>query len=228
MNIEQWSGALQRYCLSLTQSQWDADDLFQDTWEKAACSNPSMNHTHLEAWLMRIAKNTWIDHCRRQNLLHQIQQRTEVHTVMPDYGIVHVEPVFQALMKHLSPLQRAVFLLREVFGYSIEETASYLRTSKGAVKAALHRARQSMHAVREDLVLDSIHSPQDEGMMDYVQAMAVAYLRGDITTLVELARSGDIEPAAVMGVISNKLYQKSQASTTIPAFTQITSMMCAA
>ncbi|OPA75294.1 hypothetical protein BVG16_22115 [Paenibacillus selenitireducens] len=212
MNIEQWRFTLQRYCLSLTQSRWDAEDLAQDTWVKAFHPLHAMDHPHMEARLKRIAKNTWIDQCRRKKLFQQIQAMSELNTVMPDYGLLNIELALQALMKHLSPLQRTVFLLRDVFEYTIEETARYLKTTEGAVKAALHRARQSMRTVRDDMQQDSVRLPEDEGMREYLHVMAVAYQMGDMATLVEMARRGDVEPAAVMGIIHNKLYHKSQAS----------------
>ena len=48
-----------------------------------------------------------------------------------------------------------VLLLRDVYGYSVSETASILKTTEGAVKAALHRAHkelQSLDPVEEELV----------------------------------------------------------------------------
>ncbi|HEY8494472.1 MAG TPA: sigma factor-like helix-turn-helix DNA-binding protein, partial [Myxococcota bacterium] len=41
----------------------------------------------------------------------------------------------------LAPRERAAVLLKDVFDLSLEETASILQTSVGAVKAALHRGR---------------------------------------------------------------------------------------
>ena len=52
-----------------------------------------------------------------------------------------IELVFLAAVQHLSPLQRAVFIARDVMGWSIKATAVLLDTSEAAVKSALQRAR---------------------------------------------------------------------------------------
>ncbi len=49
------------------------------------------------------------------------------------------------LVTALAPQERAALVLKEVFDFSLEETASTLATTVGAVKAALHRARGKMN-----------------------------------------------------------------------------------
>ena len=49
---------------------------------------------------------------------------------------------FLMLLEHLSPTERAVFLLREVQGYTAAESARMLGVSEAAVKMAASRARR--------------------------------------------------------------------------------------
>lgn len=186
--LKHFQSVLNRYCLSLTHSKWDAEDLAQDTWIKAIGSSKSLGHKNPEALLLRIAKNTWIDESRRKNILNRILKKEQSKVTFQEDEFCEIELILLALVKHLSPLQRTVFLLREVFKFSIMEAAAILNTTDGAVKAALYRARQAMDSVREDLENDLISLPGSKEMQAYISAFSYAYRIGDIAGLVELSR----------------------------------------
>lgn len=94
-NTKSLQKALKRYCLALTQSSHDAEDLAQDTWVKALAYMNTANtkhtndikqtsytsHPNPEALLLRIARNTWTDIVRRKSTLSRVleleQSRTE-------------------------------------------------------------------------------------------------------------------------------------------------------
>src|SRR5262249_12173947 len=53
---------------------------------------------------------------------------------------------FLLALEALTPTQRAVLLLRDVFDYSVNETAAALKMSEPNVKTTHHRARRAMNA----------------------------------------------------------------------------------
>ncbi|WP_379153914.1 RNA polymerase sigma factor [Paenibacillus sp. sgz5001063] len=187
-----------RYCLSLTRSSLEAEDLAQDTWTKSLAYAKFAGNPNPEALLLRIAKNTWIDNLRRKASLRRVLEHahtlTTIHLTQipgpsPAGGQSEIELAFQALIRHLSPLQRTVFVMRDVLGYSGEETAERLETTEGAVKAALHRARQALSAVRKDLADNEGPAlTQDLDLRNLLQALAESYEKGQLSVMLELLR----------------------------------------
>jgi len=68
--IQQILTRLLQYCMSVTGSPWDAEDLAQDACVKAMpVLTGRLAHGNPEAYVKRIAKTTWIDHVRRKRRL---------------------------------------------------------------------------------------------------------------------------------------------------------------
>ncbi|MGN9169898.1 MULTISPECIES: RNA polymerase sigma factor [Paenibacillus] len=204
-NFDELQAVLKRYCLSLTKSNWDAEELAQNTWVKALGKLNNFEHTNPKALLLRIAKNTWIDEMRRKAVFTRILNREQAKVTEPDHGTYEIEIALQSLMNHLSPLQRTVFLLRDVFAFSISETSDILGTTEGAVKVALHRARKSLGAVQEELLKGELSLPESEKSKTFLRALTAAYQMGDIATLVMLSYQDVMEPDVMIGIVNNKL-----------------------
>jgi RNA polymerase sigma-70 factor (ECF subfamily) len=201
--LEQLQSALYRYCLSLTGSVQDAEDLSQHTWVKTIRRLAEHGHANPEAFLLRVAKNGWIDECRRRKgLRERLQWLSELGGPGLESERPEAERAIAALVRHLSPIQRTVFLLRDALGYSIAETAELLGSSEGAVKAALHRARRALADVREACKRDRLDA-EPEGWLDaeaeeLARQILQAYSEGRTAELIALVQS---QPAGSDGLL---------------------------
>lgn len=196
-DMDNWQESLYRYCLSLTGSEWEAQDLSQDTWLKALDVMSRLKHGNPEALLITIARNKWIDHCRREAVYKEKLARLangQSGSAPEDDGGLEMERAFQLLLQHLTPQQCSVFLLREVLGYTSEETARLLDKSVGAVKAALHRARERLDKVRDRMRDDEAWRHEDGDRQRVLRELVQAYERGDTIAMIGLIyRSGSSE-----------------------------------
>ncbi|MHA7966050.1 RNA polymerase sigma factor [Paenibacillus sp. CAU 1782] len=150
-----WTGlhlTLFRYCLSIAGIRDQAEDLAQSAWLKAIPLLKEKGHANPQAFLLRIAKNNWIDQCRRQRLMSEKNAELAHEASAEGNAAVEIEPLLQALSDKMSPVQLAVFLLREVLAYSICDTAFLLGTTDGAVKSAHFRSRNAVKDIREEML----------------------------------------------------------------------------
>ena len=130
---------LHRYCRSLTGSVWDAEDLVQDTLLRGFAklgefSNPIDNP---RAYLFRIATNLWVDSFRRREIAVPVEAPW---TSSPEQSAEFREAA-QQLMNRLPAQERAAVVLKDVLDFRLEEIATILQTTVGAIKSALHRGR---------------------------------------------------------------------------------------
>lgn len=146
-------------CYRMTGSAADADDLVQDTFERALRNPPHDLETSLRPWLSRVAVNLSCDQLRRRKL--QPYRGTWLPEPVPTANLKRPELddptpasryellesatfAFLIALEALTPQQRAVLLLRDVFDYSVRETAAALELGDANVKTTLHRAHQAM------------------------------------------------------------------------------------
>lgn len=138
---------LHRYCARMTGSRLDGEDLMQETLFEAYMKIETLDEARrLKPWLFRIAHNRCIDFLRRRDA----RERAE-STYSDDVGVVAAEPAtsdarraIERLVGSLPPKERACVLLKDVFDYSLEETAELVDSTVGGVKAALSRGRAKL------------------------------------------------------------------------------------
>jgi len=99
-----------------------------------------------ESWLFRLARNTCIDHLRRQKLRRIFTPFGPEHENVPEpEGAVDSEELdaLRHALGQLRPRDRALLALIQE-GRSHAEIALTFKTSVAAVKARLHRAREQL------------------------------------------------------------------------------------
>jgi RNA polymerase sigma-70 factor (ECF subfamily) len=129
-------GELYRYCRHLTRSPWDAEDLAQDTLARAFTTLGRMGSAppNPRAWLFRVASNLWLDRVRRPRLTMEPVEGTSSSPT-------ELRAAAGTVLVQLAPQERAAVVLKDAFGFSLDEVAGIIGTTVGAVKAALHRGR---------------------------------------------------------------------------------------
>jgi RNA polymerase sigma-70 factor (ECF subfamily) len=165
MALEPVRAALYRYCRSLTGNTWDAEDLLQDTLTRGL-AEASRRHEPIqnaEAWLIRIATNSWIDARRRSGRTSPLDWTDPGHDLpaaedADPLAAVEVESALRQLLLLLPPQERACVVLKDVFAYPLAEIAGMLETTTGAVKSALHRGRSSLQAAQAKQAAQGKHA----------------------------------------------------------------------
>jgi len=143
--------ALWRFCLRLTGSAWDAEDLVQETLLKAFGSLSGLwQPVNARAYLFRIASNAWVDHVRRER--RAAWEELDAHPGLAEPGLpderLEVPAAMERLVTLLPPRQRVVVLLCDTLDFRAGEVAAMLGSSEGAVRSLLQRARATLAAAR--------------------------------------------------------------------------------
>jgi RNA polymerase sigma-70 factor (ECF subfamily) len=98
-----------------------------------------------------------------------------------------VELAFVAALQHLPANQRAALILREVLGFSAQETADSLETTVASVNSALQRARKTVDEKLPDQSQQAaLRNLGDDGVRDVVEGYMEAMARGDVNRVVSL------------------------------------------
>ncbi|MFF4360247.1 RNA polymerase sigma-70 factor [Streptomyces sp. NPDC001604] len=165
----------------------DAEDAVQDAWIKWSSADRSQV-ADPKAYLTRIVSNLALE--RLRSTRHK--RETYVGPWLPEPiltsgdtadAVMDAESVSMAMLvvlETLSPLERAVFVLKEVFGFSHAEIAEAVERSEAAVRQAAHRAREHVRARRPRFAADRSRR------REVTERFFAAATGGDINTLMEL------------------------------------------
>jgi RNA polymerase sigma-70 factor (ECF subfamily) len=166
----------------------DTEDVLQDTWLSWSRRGAGGIGNPL-AYLVRIAVN----HALQRRALVSRRRETYVGPWLPeplvadedgaDDPALRTESVSLAMLvvlESLSPLERAVFVLHEVFGYAHPEIAEIIDRTPAAVRQLAHRARAHVHARRP------LYEAHPRVRREATERFVRAALGGDIAGLMEI------------------------------------------
>ena len=138
---------LRAYAIVLTNSRSHADDLVQDTLERAWRHRSEFTPgSSLKAWLFSILRNRFTDEFRRNR--HTIQDvdgdyASKLVTLPDQHWRLQYNDLFRAI-DGLAPGVRDALLLVAGAGLSHQEAAAVLDCPLGTVKSRIRRARSQL------------------------------------------------------------------------------------
>ncbi|MBF8194642.1 RNA polymerase subunit sigma-70 [Nonomuraea sp. K274] len=170
---EAYRHELQVHCYRMLGSFADAEDMVQETMLRAWRRRETFEgRSTFRAWLYRIATNACLDLLSGPARSREITVGMETESRSPFAEVPWLQPypdrlldlaapaqgepdavavaretielAYLAAIQHLPPRQRAVLILRDVAGWSAEETSGALELSVPAVKSTLQRARATL------------------------------------------------------------------------------------
>ncbi len=172
-------------------SAMDAEDMVQETYLRYQATPPETINS-LKAFLTTIITRLCMDQ------LHLARRKRELYVgpwlpepintatagvVDPQERVDTEETIslaFLMLMEQLQPIERAVFLLREVFEYEYSEIAAFLGKSEAACRQSFSRAKKHLAGHRPH-----VHAPagiQQRLLSGFLQAIQA----GEMSNLMNL------------------------------------------
>lgn len=127
----------------------DAEDILQEAyirWHKADAEEIETP----EAWLVTVVSRLSIDRLRKAS----VERETYIGPWLPEPILTGPSPAeelemasdlsiaFLVMLERLSPIERAVFLLHDIFDRGYDEIARIVGKSEAAARQMIHRARE--------------------------------------------------------------------------------------
>jgi len=155
--VERYDRRLLRIAEHITHNREDSQDAVQETFLKAFQHvGEFREHSQFSTWLIRITVNQALMKLRKRRTTKEVSLDEdfqadgnlfpwEVADWAPNpeelYRASELRDILIKTLKELRPALRTVFVLRDIEGLSIHQTADVLDLSPAAVKARLCRAR---------------------------------------------------------------------------------------
>ncbi len=186
-------------------SATESDDVLQESylrWAEVDLGTVRDTKSYLAQLVTRQSLNALRAQARRREeyVGPWLPEPLRVQDTDASSDVVLAESVSMAMMvvlETLSPDERAVFVLREVFGFGHDEIAAAVGKSTAAVRQLAHRAREHVHARRKR------YEPIDSAVSEALTAQfLLTAATGDIAGLVEMLAPDVVWTADSAGKVS--------------------------
>ncbi len=158
--VEEYSGMIFRLALKILNDKQDAEDVLQETFIKAFQHIPAFKgNSSISTWLYRIATNEALMMIRKRKpetgsvRIEEFEDQDDKEPIqiedwccLPEEELLSSETkeYLDVAIQNISNKLKVVFLLRDVEGLSVRETAEVLEISEASVKTRLSRARMRL------------------------------------------------------------------------------------
>lgn len=158
----------------------EAEDVLQDAWMRWSSARPATLESPA-AWLTTVVARLSLDRLERAK--HEREKYTGTWLPEPVLTGPEVDPseisfAFLLLLERLTPLERAVYVLRELFDHQYGELSELLGKSEVSLRQVHHRA-----CTKIDEATPARYAPTSEAHLALVQAFAKAVQQGDFDGL---------------------------------------------
>jgi RNA polymerase sigma-70 factor, ECF subfamily len=208
--VEPHRAELHAHCYRMLGSVHDADDALQDTLLRAWRGVSGFEgRSSFRAWLYRIATNVCLKAIvRRPKRVLPLDYGPpadphdppgppltesvwlDPYPDSPDARYEQresVELAFIAALQHLPARQRAVLILRDVFGFSAAEVGEALHAAPDAIHSILQRAHKAVETrVPEQSQQATLRSLGDEQLRRIVEGYVQAWESGDVDAILAM------------------------------------------
>ena len=159
-------GLALRFMKDLGEAEEVSQEVFLTVYQKI---NQYEGKSLFSTWLFRVAVNTALMRLRAkagaavvplEDVSEDLTCADEEGLVKPDDNLFTEESLLkiEKATEHLSDEYKTIFILRDIEGFSTEETAEIMNLSPEAVKSRLHRARAFLRKRLTDLYQETVKS----------------------------------------------------------------------
>ena len=147
--IAQYGKRLFGLCVKLCGNQYDAEDLYQESWLRVCAKSDKYDSSQpFEPWLTAVCVNAYRDSLRRKKFERLIavfddedSRDKAINAVTAEDHSEENAELWEAV-RRLPEKYRTVIILHYFRGYDVKELAFILKAPEGTVKYRLHKARE--------------------------------------------------------------------------------------